>query len=142
MTIRTATTTTPTSTSSSVTNKALLLLALGMVAAPACLVSDDSDGLLTVVNDSSFVIEELRVADIGSRFFGRDLTGGIDLFPGESITVELNCDFYDILFVDELALECIVTDVDVCFDRTFFFIDDVLLDECAFSVQAPKSGTK
>jgi hypothetical protein len=142
MILQTATTTAPASPLWTVTNRAVLLLALGMAAAPACVITADDDGLLTVVNDSSYVIEELRVADIGSSFFGRDLTGGIDLFPGESISVALDCDYYDILFVDETALECVVLNVDVCFDRTFFYIDDDLLDECAFSAQAPQAGSR
>ncbi len=104
---------------------------------PACIITtDDDDGVLSVLNDSSFVIEELRVARVGSRFYGPDLLAGRALFPGESIAIRLDCDFYDVLFVDALNLECVVLDIDVCFDRTVFVIDDVLLNTCAFSSAA------
>ena len=104
---------------------------------PACIITtEDDDGVLSVLNDSSFVIEELRVARVGSRFYGPDLLAGRALFPGESIAVRLDCDFYDILFVDALNLECVVLDIDVCFDRTVFVIDDILLNTCAFSSAA------
>lgn len=108
-----------------------------LCALPACIISTDDDALLTVRNDSSFVIEELRVAEVGSRFFGPDLFPGADgLFPGETISLRLDCDFYDILFVDEFDLECVVLDIDVCVVRTVFVIDDDLLDSCAFSLDA------
>jgi hypothetical protein len=112
--------------------KALIIVLL--LAVPACIITtDDDDGQLTVRNDSSFVIEELRVAEVGSRFFGPDLIPGRDaLFPGEAISVRLDCDFYDLLFVDEFDLDCVVLDIDVCFFRTVFVIDDFLLDSCAF----------
>lgn len=108
------------------------------LALPACVfTTNDDDGLLSVVNDSSFVIEEVRVASIGSQFYGPDLLGVEDLYPGESVSVRLQCDFYDVLFVDEAGLECEVLDVDVCISRTIFVIDDILLDDCAFSAREP-----
>ena len=114
------------------------LIVLLLLTLPACIITtDDDDGLLSVRNDSSFVIEELRVAEVGSRFFGPDLVPGADaLFPGETISVRLDCDYYDVLFVDEFDLECVVLDIDVCVSRTIFIIDDFLLDSCAFSLNA------
>lgn len=118
-------------------SRVLLAFTLAL-ALPACFFTvDDDDGLLSVVNDSSFVIEEVAVASIGSRFYGPNLLGGDVLFPGESVSVRLDCDFYDVLFVDEAGLECEVLDIDVCVSRTIFVIDDLLLDDCAFSVREP-----
>jgi hypothetical protein len=48
----------------------------------------------------------------------------------------LDCGYYDVLFVDEFDLECVVLDIDVCFVRTVFIIDDFLLDSCAFASSA------
>jgi len=117
-------------------SKLLPVCVLAALVAPACVIADDDvfdddDGVLTVANQSSFVIEEIRVAQIDDPVFGRDLTGRDVLFPGESITVELDCDFYDILFVDEFDVECTVFDIDVCVSRTLFVVDDLLLDDCS-----------
>ena len=125
-------------TSPHVTNRfCQALVVLLLLALPACTIitTDDDDGLLSVRNSSSFVIEEIRVAEVGSRFYGPDLVpGGDALFPGETISIRLDCDYYDLLFVDELGLECEVLDIDVCVSRTIFVIDDFLLNDCAFSL--------
>lgn len=122
------------------TNKSpyVALILMMLIALPACIITtDDDDGLLTVRNESSFVIEELRVAELGSRFYGPNLFPGADaLFPGEAISLRPDCDYYDILFVDEFDLECVVFNIDVCAVRTVFVIDDFLLDSCAFDLGA------
>lgn len=114
------------------TAKGIVVLMMGATL-PACIVDDDDEGTLEVVNESAFVIEELRVADIDDPFFGRDLTGGDALFPDEALSVRLDCDIYDVFFVDEFGVECTVLGVDVCLGRTTFFIDDILLEDCAFA---------
>ena len=69
-----------------------ILATLGLT---SCVIAVDSEGDLTLINDSSFIIEEVRVAERGDAFFGADLTGRDALFPGEVLVVELDCDDAD-----------------------------------------------
>lgn len=94
---------------------------------------DDDDSLLTIFNDSSFILEEVRVAGIGDPTFSGDLTGIDAVFPGESVTISLSCDDYDVLIVDEIGLECVILGIDVCDEARGFVVDDIMLDDCAFS---------
>jgi hypothetical protein len=80
-----------------------------------CIISDDGpDATLTVFNDSDFVIIELNLVRSFSGTWGPDLLGGNDLFPDESITLGVDCDFYDARLIDEDGVECQVLDIDLC----------------------------
>ena len=99
----------------------------------ACIIAEDST--LTFENDSSYVITEIRVAPVG---FDPTLSRNeipLDLLPGEEITIGLDCDTYDVFFADDgnPPAECIILDVDLCFDDKIFVFDDILLDDCAFA---------
>jgi hypothetical protein len=106
-----------------------LTLMLGTLSiASGCIIdTGGDDATLTVFNDSSFVIEELYLAPVGTRSYGpnelcfpEDVRGDIcpdpddALFPDESITLGVDCDFYDALVIDEDGVECEVFDLDLC----------------------------
>lgn len=90
---------------------------------------DDSDSTLLVVNESSFVIEEIYITDVNASGWGPDLTRGDVLFPDEEILLtDITCDFYDVLMVDETGLECEVLDIDLCFDDATWVITNNTCD--------------
>lgn len=88
------------------------------------------DSELTVQNESSVVIEEIYVAQIDASTWGPDLLGGAILLPGEGLTVELTCDVYDVLVVDELGTECMLEGLDVCFEDATWFVTNGQLAGC------------
>lgn len=80
-----------------------------------CTTSDgNSDATLTVTNDSDYIIDELYVTQVDSTNWGANLLGGDGLFPDESITLAVECDFYDAKLIDESGVDCIVHDLDLC----------------------------
>jgi hypothetical protein len=116
------------------TTTSLLLaipLALLTTLGSGCVISSsDDDSTLTVENQSSFVVEDLFVVESFSTTWGPDLLGADALFPGESITILLECGIYDALVVDEDGFECQLLDLDLCFDDAVWVIDDLTLNQC------------
>lgn len=107
----------------------LIVLLLSLSA--SCVVTTDGDSSLTVINESSYIIEEIYVAPVGTRTWGADLLGLDVLYPGESLTVYLDyCDYYDVLVVDELGAECVLDSLYLCYDDAAWVIDNFVLDTC------------
>ena len=104
--------------------------------------SDDGGGVdatLTVYNESDFVIEEIYLTEVGSRVWGGNLLRGDALFPGEAITLGAECGFYDALLVDEDDVDCILEEIDLCFNDAQWFIYN---DTCVgFERKAPDGAT-
>jgi hypothetical protein len=92
------------------------------------------DSELTIQNSSNFVLEEIYVTPVDVFDWGPDQLGNDVLFPGESVTIELACDVYDVLVVDELGTECMLFDLDLCFDNGLWVITNSVLDFCDFGV--------
>jgi hypothetical protein len=102
--------------------------------APAC---GDGDSTITFWNESSYAIEDIYVTEVDTFDWGPDLLGGDVLLPGESISVVVDCNTYDVKVIDETGVECELYNIDVCFDDDGWVIDDATLDTCAFGVTAP-----
>jgi hypothetical protein len=99
----------------------------------ACVVTTDGDSTLTVINDSSYVIEEIYVAPVGTTTWGPDLLGNDVLYPDESLTIYLSyCDYYDVLIVDEYGLECVLDKLYLCYDDAAWVIDNFELATCGW----------
>ncbi len=104
----------------------LTLLAGTLGFASGCVIDSGEDATLTVFNESDFVIEELYLAEVGTRSygpnqlcFGENVEGLCSdpddaLFPDETITLGVDCDFYDALVIDEDGVQCEVFDLDLC----------------------------
>jgi hypothetical protein len=108
--------------------------------AQGCIIVDDDDNTLTVYNESSYVIDFLYITEVDTFDWGPNVLGGSALFPGDSITVDVGCDTYDIKVVDETGVECELYNVDVCFgEDDGWVVDDFTLDTCAFGVNATGS---
>ena len=99
------------------------------------IVSDSTDSSLTVDNASDYVLTELRIArtDVDEPY-GPNLIPDA-LFPDESITIDLDCDFYDVLVADDGSppAECELIDLDLCFDDAIWTLTNADLDSCAFN---------
>lgn len=102
--------------------------------AAGCGGSDDEfDSTLTIRNNSSFAFIEINLSPVDSASFGPDLLGSDILEPGTELEISgIACDDYDIRIIDEDADECILTDVDLCFDDAVWNITDGELAACIF----------
>jgi hypothetical protein len=111
-----------------------LLLPFVMVATLAACTSssrdDIADASLLIENDSSFVLVDLRVAEINDPSWGPNLIGPDALFPGEAIEVFVDCGFYDVLIEDELGAVCELSSVDLCWEDVAWVITDAQLAAC------------
>jgi len=118
----------------SVYRRLLLPLFLGLTVAltvGACVVTSDSS--LTVDNQSDYTIVEINLAPVDSTTWGPDLLGSGNLYPGESITIDfIDCDTYDLRIIDDTYAECVIYDVDLCFDNDVWVITNYFLDDCVY----------
>jgi hypothetical protein len=95
-----------------------------------------SDSEITVQNESSFVLEEIYITPVDMFDWGPDRLGSDVLFPGESLTIDVGCDVYDVMVVDELGTECVLFDLDVCFENKTWVVTNADLSFCDFGVAA------
>jgi hypothetical protein len=108
-----------------------LVMPLAAIAALAAGCAGDST--FTIENRSTFTLSEINLAPVDSLTWGEDLLGGDMLFPGETLHVDLiDCDTYDVRVEDEAGRECILVDLDLCFDDALWVISDAELASCAF----------
>jgi hypothetical protein len=96
---------------------------------PACVVDGDTDSTLLVENASDFAIVELYLTDVGSSSWGPNQIAGDILAPGESVLlVNIECDVYDALLVDETGAECELRSIDLCLDDATWIITNNTCD--------------
>jgi hypothetical protein len=102
---------------------ASLCVALGSGALVAgC--GSDSNGSLTVHNESDFLIVELHVTQVDNTNWGPNLLGISPLHPGDSVSLGVSCDTYDALLVDEAGVDCQLHSVDLCFNNADWIINN------------------
>ena len=114
-----------------------LAFSLGLA---GCIVVEDTgpvddttnDSTLTIENDSNYALKEIRVTEVDNPSWGPNLMGGDVLLPGESITVELVCNTYDVLVVDQDDFSCELNNLDLCFDDAVWPITNSTLNNCGF----------
>ena len=80
------------------------------------------DSRLVIDNQSSFVIDEVFLTNVNSSSWGPNRLGGDVLFPGETLTLGVNCGFYDALLVDEDGVDCELHDLDLCLNDAVWVI--------------------
>jgi hypothetical protein len=98
-------------------------LALGLVVATGCSSgSSGPDASLRVENRSDFAIVEIRVTSVGSSTWGPNLIEGDVLAPGESLTLGVDCGFYDALLIDQDGVDCQLHNVDLCLNNADWII--------------------
>jgi hypothetical protein len=106
---------------------------LAITTTSGCIIVDDGDSDFTVFNDSSYVLTEVRLAEVSDPNWGPNLLPQ-PLFPGDSVTVSnIECGNWDIMVVDNTGVDCVLGDVDLCFDSDGWSVDNTTLDICAFN---------
>jgi hypothetical protein len=117
------------------------LLALALASAAAMLAGcDDDDTDLTISNRSDVVIEEVHLAGVNDPTWGPNLLPSV-LFPGQDLVIiDIACDTYDVLVVDEFGFGCELLNNRLCFDSHTWVIDNTTLNICAFSPRSQPQG--
>lgn len=115
----------------------LAVLTALTVSTAACAVQSevgvDDDSTFLIVNESSYVLTEVRIAEVGDRSWGPNLLPDV-LFPGEELLItDIECGSYDVLVTDETGVDCVLGNVDLCFTDDEWVITDFTLDVCAFA---------
>lgn len=103
---------------------ALLLFA---VSAPAFA----SDATVKVINQSRWEIHQLFLSSSEEESWGPDQLDDNILSNGDSMTLtDIPCDEYDIKVVDEDGDECVIEQVELCGDDSYWKITDKDLLSC------------
>lgn len=119
---------------------ACVIAALGAITVAGC-DDDDDDAELNVHNNSDFDIVEIHVTSVGSTTWGPNLIGGDVLHPGESLEIDVDCGFYDVLLIDSAGVDCELHDLDLCFTEADWVIEN---ETCAVfgAAKAAREGTR
>src|SRR5262245_42258818 len=99
---------------------------LALATTSGCIIIDDDDGSsdLTVANRSSYVLTEVRLAEINDPTWGRNLLPQ-PLFPNEDLVIGgIDCGRWDVMVVDNTSVECVLSDIDLCFDSHVWVVDN------------------
>jgi hypothetical protein len=101
--------------------------------------TDTPDATLRVNNQSDFAIVDLRIAPVGTTSWGPNQLDA-DLQPGETITLGVTCDTYDVQLIDETNVDCTLNSVDLCGNDADWVIHN---DTCTVfnAVKAPDKTT-
>jgi hypothetical protein len=73
-----------------------------------------AQGALVVRNQCTVPITEIHVTTVGSTAWGPNLISGTALAPGESLTVNVACDQYDALLIDQAGEQLTIHNVNLC----------------------------
>jgi hypothetical protein len=99
------------------------LAAIGMVTVAGCS-DDNTNAELHVHNNSSFQIVEIHVTSVGSTTWGENLLQGGVLAPNATLTIHVDCDFYDVRLIDEQGVPCEIHDVELCGSHADWVIEN------------------
>jgi len=107
----------------------ILLLALA-IALPT-FAAPKKKATVKVINQSKWEIHHLYLSAHDEENWGPDQLGENVLAKGESFTIHsIPCDDYDIKVVDEDGDECVIEEVSLCGDDSYWKITDKALLEC------------
>ena len=89
-----------------------------------------TDSTISVDNASQSNIVDIRIAAVGDTDFGPNLLNA-DLTPGDTLTISVACDTYDIQLTDETNTTCVLDSVNVCGSDATWQITETDLNNCA-----------
>jgi hypothetical protein len=99
--------------------------------APAAAAKKKKKATIKVINQSKWEIHHLFLSSTSDHLWGEDLLGEDVLEKGDSITLtDITCDDYDIRVVDEDGDECVIEEVNLCGDESYWKITDKELLSC------------
>ena len=82
----------------------------------------DPGATLHVENRSDFAITEIHLTSVGSATWGPNLINGDVLLPGETLSLDVGCNTYDALLVDEAGVDCELHDLNLCLNNADWII--------------------
>jgi hypothetical protein len=89
-------------------------------------------GSLSLKNASSYDIYSIQLAPYDDASWGQNLLGDDPLLHGETAAVAVvDCKKYDLRMVDDENVECVIQDIDLCFEDKEWDIDNSVLAACA-----------
>lgn len=96
-------------------------------------VDDNTDlGTIALENTSSYDIYSIQLAPHDQASWGSNLIEGDALMHGESAKLAVfECKKYDLRMVDDENVECVIQDIDLCFEDKAWTIDNTVLAVCA-----------
>ena len=112
-------------------NLSALTFVVAASLASGCVIAGD-DSTLTIANESDYVFVDLAVRGAGDFDYSANLLGSAPLFPGQEVTVILDCDTYDVFIEDDAAGQCELTGLSLCFDDALWVVDNFELNSCVF----------
>jgi hypothetical protein len=84
-----------------------------------------------IINQSKWEIHHIYLSSTDDGEWGPDQLEDEILARGESLTLTgIQCDLYDIQVVDEDGDECVIEEVDLCGDDSYWKITDKQLLQC------------
>ncbi len=84
-----------------------------------------------IINQSKWEIHHIYLSSSDDQSWGEDQLEDEILAKGDSLTLSnIPCDVYDIQVVDEDGDECVIEQVDLCGDDSYWKITDKDLLEC------------
>ncbi len=108
---------------------ALALLALFAVALPSF--AAPRKATVKIINQSKWEIHHVFLSSSEDENWGEDQLEDEILAKGDAITItNIPCDLYDVKVVDEDGDECVIEEVDLCGDESYWKITDKDLLEC------------
>lgn len=112
------------------TRFSLVLLLLCAVSLPAS-AARKRKATAKLINQSNWVIYHVYLSPVSEDTWGPDLLDDEVLSKGDSLTLtNIPCNSYDVKIVDEDGDECVVEEVDLCNDHSYWKLTDKDLLEC------------
>lgn len=109
----------------------IFAVAIAMLATSSPVLAAKKSATIKVINQSKWDIHHLYLSSSDDQHWGPDQLGEDVLTKGDSITLTgIDCDDYDIKVVDEDGDECVIEQVSLCKDNSYWKITDKDLLEC------------
>jgi hypothetical protein len=107
----------------------LVLVMVGGLSSMTMKAAKTSSSRIKIVNKSSWAIDHIYFSPIDKDSWGNDILGSDEVLePNEAITVQVDCETWDVKFVAEDGATCIAEDLDICEVEGTWTIDDVGCD--------------
>jgi hypothetical protein len=111
--------------------KLKVLLLLVVLLFPLTVIAQRHGARVKVINQSKWEIHHLYLSPKDDNDWGPDQLGEAIIKRGQSFTLtNIRCNHYDIRVVDEDGDECVIEDVSLCRDASYWKITDKALLDC------------
>lgn len=108
-----------------------LLLLLVVVLFPLSAMAEHRGARIKVINQSKWDIHHLYLSPKNDNDWGPDQLGEEVINSGQTFTLtNIRCNRYDIKIVDEDGDECVIEDVSLCRDASYWKITNKILLAC------------